>query len=187
MTASVTRVPNEVGWEDLRFPMSGFNPAGSTAPATVDTNTGLLSFSGSADNIVGGIAQMPHAWRAGSIIYPHIHVIIPAANAGKNSRWKFEYNRANNNAAFENNYASYTTMGTITIPSTTSHYCWLDPEGWGALDMSGYRESSMIMWRITRLAASDVADDDTNALILAEFDIHYQVEKRGTRTPTPGA
>ena len=34
-------------------------------------------------------------------------------------------------------------------------------------------------------AATDVLDDDTNACILAEFDIHYQVEKTGTATEIP--
>jgi hypothetical protein len=43
------------------------------------------------------------------------------------------------------------------------------------------------MWRITRLASSDAADDDTNAIVLAEFDFHYQIEKAGTRSRTPGA
>jgi hypothetical protein len=172
-------------WEDLRFPASGFNPAGSTAPPTADTATGLLTFSGTADNIIGGVAQMPHAWKKGSAIKPHVHLIAPTGNAGKNSRWKFEYNRANNREAFENAYGSYTALPTSTVANPNSGTTLLFPDGFGSIDMTGYKESCCILWRITRLAASDVLDDDTTDWVLAEFDIHYQVEKSGTYTEIP--
>lgn len=48
--------PSDTRRDDLRFPASGFNPAGSSAPPTVDTTTGLLTFAGNADNIIGGVA-----------------------------------------------------------------------------------------------------------------------------------
>ena len=183
-----TGYPGDHVWDDLRFPAQGINPPGAVSDPTISTTTAMLSFSGSADNIIAGIAQMPHSWKPGSSIYPHVHLIYPTANPGKNSRWKFEYSRANNNDVFENAYGSYTTLATITVPSSTStDYTWLDPDGFGELTMSGYRESCMIMWRITRLASSDAADDDTNAIVLAEFDFHYQIEKAGTRSRTPGA
>lgn len=57
--------------------------------------------------------------------------------------------------------------------------------GFGRLQMHGYRESCCILWRITRLAGSDAADDDTTGWVLAEFDIHYQINKLGTTTPIP--
>lgn len=176
---------NEGYWEDLRFPASGFNPAGSTAPPTVDTTTGLLSFAGNADNIIGGVAQMPHGWDPGTTIYPHLHLIATTADAGKNSRWKFEYNRANNTENFENAYGSYTTLATITVANPNNAATLLLPDSFGALTMTGYRESCCILWRITRLAGSDGADNDTNAWVLAEFDIHYQHKKAGTVTIIP--
>lgn len=176
--------PSYTGWEDLRFPASGFNPAGSTAPPTVDTGTGLLLFSGTADNIVGGIAQMPHAWLAGSTIRPHIHIIAPTSDAGS-SRWKLEYNIANNNGAFQNAYGSYTTLNTITVRNPQSTNTLLLPSGFGGIPMHGYKESCCILWRITRLAASDALDNDATDWAFAEFDIHYQVEKLGTVTEIP--
>jgi hypothetical protein len=49
-----------------------------------------------------------------------------------------------------------------------------------------HRESMCILWRVTRLAASDAADNDTNAWVMVEFDIHFQIEKAGTQVMIPG-
>lgn len=171
-------------WEDLRFPASGFNPAGSTAPPAVDTATGLLSFAGNADNIIGGVAQMPHGWKGGTAIYPHIHLQFPTSNAGKNTRWLFEYDVANVNGVFTNAYGTLTAQTAITVANPASvkkHVI----ASFAAIDMTGFKGSTCVMWRITRLAASDGADDDTNACILLEFDIHYLADKLGSYTEVP--
>ncbi|OGO07978.1 MAG: hypothetical protein A2Y61_02570 [Chloroflexi bacterium RBG_13_60_13] len=55
----------------------------------------------------------------------------------------------------------------------------------GDLDMANCIESTIILWKISRLAASDGADDDTNDCVLMEFDIHHQVEKAGTVVEYP--
>ena len=166
-------------WEDLRFPASGFNPAGSTAPPSVDTATGLLVFSGSADNIIGGVAQMPHSWVEGSTLRPHIHLIFPTAASGVNTRWKFEYDVANINGNFVNAYGTYTALDAITVanPNNAKKHVIAS---FGDLPMTGYLLSCCILWRITRLANTDAADDDTNACVLQEFDIHYQSNDHGT-------
>lgn len=66
-------------WEDLRFPAQGINPAGSSAPPDVEALTGMLAFDNSADNMVGGVAQMPHSWKSGTAIEPHVHVYADKA------------------------------------------------------------------------------------------------------------
>jgi hypothetical protein len=166
-------------WDDLRFPSQGINPAGSPAPAGVDTDTGALSFAGNQDNVVGGIAQMPHSWWIGSTVKPHVHLRFPTSNAGKNTRWQFGYDVANVNENFANAIGTYTTLAAITVAnpaSTVKHVI----AGLGDLSMAGKKESCIILWRLSRLAASDAADDDTNACLLLEFDIHFQIQKTGT-------
>ena len=166
-------------WEDLRFPASGFNPAGSTAPPSVDTGTGLLLFSGTADNIIGGIAQMSHSWKSGSTVYPHLHLRFPTASAN-NTRWKFEYDVASIDGDFTNAYGTYTAGGTITVanPNNAKRHVLAS---FATVAMTGYTLSSCLMWRITRLAASDAADNDTAACALMEFDIHYEIDTVGSR------
>lgn len=171
-------------WEDLRFPAQGINPAGSPAPAGVDTNTGCLSFSGTQDNVIGGIAQMPHGWKIGTDVKPHIHLRFPTANAGTNTRWQFGYDVASVNGNFANAIGTYTNLTAVTVAnpnSTTKHVV----AGLGSVTMTGLVESAIIMWRLSRLANSDAADDDTNACLLMEFDIHFQLEKAGTVNEYP--
>ena len=48
-------------WEDLRFPSQGINPPGAASDPIRSQTTGLLEFSGSADNVICGVAQMPHS------------------------------------------------------------------------------------------------------------------------------
>lgn len=171
----------EVGWDDLRFPAQGINPPGLASDPSVDSTTGLLLFAGNADNLIAGVAQMPHDWLEGSPIRPHIHLIFPTSNAGKNTRWKFEYNRANNNETYENAYGSYTTLATITVANPASTATLLLPDGFGNLSMTGYRVSCCILWKLSRLASSDAADDDANACALVELDIHYQRDGLGSK------
>ena len=174
----------EITWEDMRFPANAIDPVGSAAPATRDTTTGMLSFSGSSDNTIAGIAQLPHAWLKGSVLRPHLHLVFPTSNTGKNTRWKFEYNIANPNENFGSAYGSYSALPVITVanPAATAKHVLAS---FADLTMTGYRESTVILWRISRLANSDAADDDTNAAILLEFDIHFQRGKSGTLTEIP--
>jgi len=166
-------------WDDMRFPASGFNPAGSTAPPTVDTSTGMLLFSGTADNIIGGIAQMPHSWKVGSTIRPHMHLRFPTASAN-NTRWSFGYDLANVDGNFVNAYGTYTAGGTITVanPNNALKHA---KASFSTIDMTGYTMSCCIMWRITRLAASDAADNDLANCALLEFDIHFEIDTVGSR------
>ena len=170
-------------WEDLRFPAQAINPVGMPGPAS-STPEGLLNFDGFVDNAIAGFAQMPHGWREGSIVKPHMHLLVATSNPGTNSRWKFEYNRGNVNGAFDAVLGSYSTLATITIanPADVDLHVVAD---FGDISMAGFKASAGIMWKISRLANSDAADNDDSAWSLLEFDIHYQVQKTGTVAEYP--
>jgi hypothetical protein len=165
-------------WEDLRFPAQGINPPGAVTDPAVDAATGLLSFSGTLNNAIAGVAQMPHAWTPGSLVRPHLHLRFPTS-AAANTRWAFQYDIANVTGDFTNASGTYTTLATITVanPQNVNKHV---VASFGDLAMTGFRESAVILWRIARLAATDGLDNDTNACLLIEFDIHYQVEKWGS-------
>lgn len=165
-------------WEDLRFPATGFNPAGSTAPPGVLTTNGLLSFSGTVDNIIGGVAQMPHAWKEGTPISPHIHLVFPTG-ATANTRWQLEYNIGNVDGDFTTDSVTYTTLPVITVanPNNVARHVLADFDD---IPMAGHTISACVLWRLTRLAASDGADDDTNACTFIEFDLHYERDSPGS-------
>jgi len=80
---------------------------------------------------------------------------------------------------FANAIGTYTALATVTVAnpaSTVKHVV----AALGDLAMTGHKESAIILWRVSRLASSDAADDDTNACLLLEFDLHFQIEKAGT-------
>lgn len=167
-----------VVWDDLLTPASGINLPGAAADATRDATTGLLKFVGNADNVIAGSAQMPHAWLEQSVVRSHLHLRFPTANAGKNTRWKFEYDCANINGLFTNNYGTYTTLATITVANPDDVKKSVIAS-FGDLDMTGFGISTCIAWRISRLASTDVLDDDTSDCILTDFDIHYRRDANG--------
>jgi hypothetical protein len=171
-------------WDDLRFPSQGINPSGAASDPGVDDDTGLLVFSGTLDNVIAGVAQMPHGWAPGTAIKPHIHLRFPTSNGGTNTRWAFEYDIANANEDFTNASGTYTAFSTITVANPANVNTSV-VAGFGPLDMDGFRESAIILWRISRLASSDAVDDDTNDCFLMEFDIHYQSNKDGTTVEFP--
>ena len=166
-------------WEDLRFPAQGINPVGSTAPPAVNTTTGMLEFSGTADNIIAGVAQMPHGWLQGTAIAPHIHLLFPTLGSAKASRWKLQYEIANVSGSFPSAYGTYAGSDTITVANPND----IDLHvlaSFTPIDMSGKHVSCCMMWRISRLAASDAADNDTSTIIFLEFDIHYRADSGGS-------
>lgn len=170
-------------WEDLRFPAQGINPPGAASDPALNAVNGLLEFSGSADNIIAGAAQMPHSWMRGSAVTPHIHVINPVANE-LTSKWILEYDIAANFGDFVNAYETYTALATVAHVNPNSAK-QLSLISFGELSMAGFLESCCLLWKITRLADTDVADDDTAIVVLVEFDIHFRMDKPGTPAAIP--
>lgn len=168
-----------VRWDDLRMPAQAIDPVGGVGSAGRDTASGLLAFSGVADNAIGGVAQMPHGWLPGSVIRPHIHLRFPNANPGTNTRWQFGYDIANRDEDWTNASGTYTLLPAVTVanPDNVNRHVHADL---GDLDMTGFRESACILWSITRLALTDVADTDNQTCLLVEFDIHHQLNKLGS-------
>lgn len=178
-------------WTDLIVSAVGINPLGAASDPAVNTTTGLLEFSGTADNVICGCWQMPHGWSAaltagavGYIVRPHMHVRVLTSTA-TNMRWKLEVDRVNPNGTHENVYGSYTTVATVTVanPQDVNKSSLVN---FGDLDMTNYSHgSAMIHFRITRLAASDAADTYTGVCALYSMDLHYQGRANGSPTEAP--
>lgn len=167
------RIDNRIdpwGWEDLRFPANGIDPAGSAAPPSRDNTDGLLSFSGSADNIIAIQVQLPHGWDAGTSLSPHFHAINTAASAGTTT-WLLEWKAANIGEDFPAVWAS-SSVAAYFPAATSTHIMPVFP----AIDMTGKTFSCMMVMKLTRQGNSDSYN---NAVKLLEFDIHYRHNKFG--------
>jgi hypothetical protein len=168
-----------VAWDAIRFPAQAINPAGSPAPPGVDTDTACLSFSGTADESIRGIARLPNTWLPGSAIHPVVHLRFPTSNGGFSTRWRFGYDIAELDGNFTNAVGTYTALAAVTManPANTAKHAF---KSLGSVTMTGFTEAAVVMWEVARLAASDAADNDTNDCFLMQLDLNFQVEKKGT-------
>lgn len=172
------------GWDDLRFPAQSINVTGSTAPPATDTTEtsfpGTLLFSGSADQMICGIAQMPHRWKRGSSIKPHIHW---SKTTGSSSAVTWELylrdlkNPGETAAAWSTAYTGSIVAGDQTV--TDNHIL----SSFGTIAMTDREESVCFAWRLYRRGSTDA---ESNTARLYEFDIHYESDKPfGTTSEIP--
>lgn len=117
---------------------------------------------------------MPHSWKIGSELYPHVHWMPTTAGSGYVC-WFLEYSWASVNV-------TYSAPVTISGIQLTNNEQWKHklcelPEINGS-GISGV--SSMLICRLYRQPTStfDTYGDDAGFL---EFDIHYQVDTHGSR------
>ena len=147
-------------WDDLRFPAQGINPAGAVAAPGVDTTLtdfpGTLLFSGVAESIICGVAQMPHAWERGTDVRPHIHwsKLVGSTDAVD---WVFYYRHVGYPGDVAGDWVG-PISGTLVAgdPATADEHLITS---FGPVGMNGRKESSIIAWQVRRLGATD-ADGD---------------------------
>lgn len=165
---------NNSFWDDLRFPVAGINPPGAASDPTVDTADGRMVFSASQENIIAIQVQMPHSWKEGSYLAPHIHWSPTNTNTG-NVKWQIKYKVANVNEVFP---AAWTTITTLSagagVADTHQIASFAD-----TIAMDNKTFSCMLLMLISRLGA-DGADTYNAVCKLNEVDIHYQINGFGT-------
>lgn len=174
--------PDNLFWDDLRFPAQGISLLGVTSPPTTDTTglPGSLLFADAALNSICGIAQMPHSWAEGTEIRPHIHWTKTSAAAG-DVVWRFTYAIANVGDVFP----AYSALDTATVAVSTADTDKLQGlSTFAPIDMTDKRVSCIIMWALLR-AGTDGADTYAAAARLLEFDIHYQINRFGSPDEFP--
>lgn len=170
-------------WDDLRFPAGAIDPAGAASAMTIETDPakmiGTLIASGSKDTDCAGVAQMPHSWIAGSAVYPHIHWLKSTGSSSAVS-WCFYYRILGFPGTVAGAWSNAQTMTIAAGDQTVTNNMILSSAP--AIDMTGHKESSCILWRIERLGSSDA---DNNDCYLIEVDFHYQTSGLGTLSEIP--
>lgn len=173
-------------WNDIRIGSSSAR-LGATAPTLsaflAAGDIKQITFDAAQHDEVHFEVQMPHDWKEGSNIYPHVHWAPATADAG-NVVWQLDYTWASINGTFG---ASATLTSAATAAGGTA---WvhkmsnlLDGTGKNYIVGTGKTISSMLVCRLHRDAGQG---DDTlaAAVSLLEFDIHYEIDTIGSRTET---
>lgn len=175
-------------WTDLTFPAQAINPPGAASDPLRSSTTGLLEFSASVQNVITGVAQLPHGWKAGSGIRPHIHHrAAPGTDpAGGNPDvvWQLEYKWYNNNDPVPATYSS--DPKTFTLSNFSGGLQIADIDSFSEIDGTGMRDSSILEWRLSRMG-TDGSDTYADVDVLLEFDIRVLMNGFGSFEEYPGA
>lgn len=182
-TGDLSLVGDAIAWDDIRVPLSSIKRLGFTDPDWVQfqddgsgsTGVYALAFDKDTDEEVFFDIQLPHNWKLGTDLHPHVHWAPSNTNTG-DVTWKLEYTIATPGAVFGNTvFLSGTQAGS---GSALNHQA-IDLSD---IDMSAYVNvldiSIMLICRLFR----DVSDaDDYNAdAFLLEIDFHYQIDTLGS-------
>ena len=167
-------------WEDLRVPAQNtkLNPTKSE-PNFEEFTDGLFVYkfdtSNADDESIHFVAQMPHAYKEGSDIRPHLHWAPDNTNTG-NVVWQFEYIISNISGTFPSSAVS--SEITVAADGTALKH---QVDSFATIDGTGLTISHMLICRLTRMSGSDANDTFTGNACFLEFDFHYQKDTMGSR------
>jgi hypothetical protein len=179
MSGYLTCYPREVlygntYWDDLRFPVQAINPPGAASDPDRDSTDGTFLFDAGSTELLMGIAQMPHKWKEGTAIDPHVHWSPTNTNTG-NVLWRFAYKIANIDGTFP---ALYTNIDILDAGSGTADTHQMAE--FASVDMTGKTISAIIKWRLSRIGGDGTDTYNADAKLL-EFDIHFELDRPGSR------
>ena len=169
-----------VVWDDLRVPVEATGAGSTRKPGFskfLDDGSGSQGvwvqwFDDNAEEELYFTVQLPHSYKEGTDIQPHVHWVSKHANAG-DVVWGLEYTWANMGDAFQN-----TTIitGTGSNDGIYNHHI----TSLGLISGTGKDYSSMLVCRIFR-DAGNAADTYTKDAGVLEVDFHFQVQSVGTK------
>jgi hypothetical protein len=180
-------------WDDIMVYPDATNRGGSNPPvwggvsATAFKKNGagtsqgvfLWMFSSSSEQEVYFTVQIPHGYKEGSTLYPHIHwTTATGTPSGSNVVWGLEYSIITIGSNFPNTstLTSNSVISTITISGTGQHL--ITPLG--SISGTNIGISSVLVCRLYR-ATGDASDTFANEVGLLGFDLHYEKDTQGSR------
>ena len=122
--------------------------------------------------------QMPHGWRVGSGMYPHVH-FSPWTTTGTGNfavRFILEYYIANFDTQFPTPPSTYTM--TYTWSNTDKRWYHCIASNITPISMTGKEMSCVLKCRLYR--DNTVANNYAERVTLLYFDIHYEVDMLGS-------
>jgi len=171
----------ETVWDDLRIPglsvtanpsasptLGAFLGAGSLQVWRF-TGTGVLT------EEVFFTIQLPHKYKEGTDIIPHVHWTPTDANAG-DVVWQLEYTWQNINGTFG-------ASTTITVTDSTNTTAWEHlVASFSAITGTNMDISSILVCRLFRDPAHG-SDTYTSDAAFLEIDFHFEIDTIGSRQP----
>lgn len=167
-------------WEDLRTPSSLISIFGFGTDPNRDATYGTLVFDSSTTETVWVIYQLPHSYKDGSTLKPHVHWARTTSASG-GVYWQLEYRWSKIGEVMD---GSWTTIGSSTEAVSTGNTA--EQHGitsLGDISGTGAAFSDMLICKLSRVPSNGGDTYGADARLL-EFDIHYQGRTFGTANET---
>lgn len=170
--------PADDVYEDIIIPGVALR-AGSSAPDLVafgpSGNILQYGFNGaSTTEEVHGAVEIPHSYKEGSVLLPHVHWAPSDGNAG-DVKWQLEYTIVN--AENGTGFPAPTTIGNAHPSDSVAWKHHIDPLP--EIDGTGLKIGAVLAFRLFR-DPTDVEDTYGSDAILLSFGIHFQQDTFGS-------
>jgi hypothetical protein len=164
-------------WDDLRTPVNAVKLGGVNPPVDILYNGGmLLSFEDkilSQEQIVYFTIQLPHNWKEGTSLEPHIHWTAEDGTAG-NIVWLLTYAWVN----IEDIMPVYSEV--IAVGSTGEGYGKHIVTNFGLINGIDKKVSSMLVCSVKRNSSNILDTYNGKSAYFMEIDFHYQIGSIGS-------
>ena len=157
-------------FDDLFFPLAQVRVGANSKPDFDYTNNGLLFPQNDTAEYVWITCQLPHRWKEGSTIYPHLHY-TQTVNA--QPVFRMEYRWTNIGDAVSGTWTNY-DLATNAMPyvSGSIHQILKNATG---IDGTGKTISSLLEIKLYR--TDNVVTGD---LLAKQFDVHIEIDGLGS-------
>jgi hypothetical protein len=170
-----TLVLGESVWDDIIVPASNLRGGVSVPNFSVFQNGvyQLLFINTQSDEVYGSF-EIPHDYKEGTDLQPHIHWSPNSTNTG-NCVWDFEYTIVNANGTF-----GATTTTTITQAGSGTINKHQLANTAAVISGSGIKVGAICVFRLAR----PTGDAFTGDAFLHSVGVHYQIDTMGSRQIT---
>jgi hypothetical protein len=170
-------------WNDLVVsPFSTYRGGGDAVIGPISGTVRAVLFESGANESVYFTVQMPHGWKEGTTIYPHLHW-SPQSTLTGTVNWGFEYSWANYDAttpqSFPATTTTLTTTATISTNSSDKHLI----TAFSSITDASKKISSILICRLYRVSNGGGADSFPGSVALLSFDFHYESDGFGSDLP----
>jgi hypothetical protein len=159
-------------WTDLVMPLTQTRVGANNLPTFNTTEIAYEFPQNDATEILYFVVQLPHGYKEGTGIYPHVHWkqtqnLVPV--------FKLDYKWFNVGAAIPADFTTY-TMGSLALPYVSGSIQQISKND-EPIAGTGKTISSLLLCRLYR-------DDNvyTGDALAYQFDIHYEIDGFGSDT-----
>lgn len=164
-------------FDDSQVPATSLKSGGTGIPSFDAFLGNTLCYAFTDESVAGNEKriyfniQLPHRWKEGSAIEPHVHY-APSTNGGGVIRWELEYTWAN----IDGTFGAPTSIYCEDDVGTTANAHRL--VSFGTISATGKTASSILVCKLQR-NSSHANDTYANKVFLLSLDAHFESDKLG--------